>query len=58
MGAFFKFFFNGEPGLRQGFVEMGELAEFLGEGGFEGVDALVVFAGGLEDGVEVGIFEL
>ena len=58
MGAFFKFFFNGEPGLGQGLVEVGELAEFLDESVFEGVDALVIFAGGLEDGVEVGVFEL
>ena len=56
MGAFFEFFFNGEPGLGQWFVEVGELAEFLGEGGFESIDALVVFARGFEDGMEVRVF--
>lgn len=56
MSAFFKFFFNGEPGLGQRFVEVGKLAKFLGKGGFEGVDALVGFAGGFDDGVEVGVF--
>ena len=58
LGALFELFFDGEPGLGQGLVEVGELAEFLDEGVFEDVDALVVFAGGLEDGVEVGVFEL
>ena len=58
LGALFELFFDGEPGLGQGLVEMGELAEFLDESVFEGVDALVIFAGGLEDGVEVGVFEL
>jgi len=58
LGALFELFFDGEPGLGQGLVEMGELAEFLDEGVFEGVDAFVVFAGGLEDGVEIGVFEL
>ena len=58
LGALFELFFDGEPGLGQGLVEVGKLAEFLDEGGLEGVDALVIFAGGLEDGVEVGVFEL
>lgn len=58
LGALFELLFDGEPGLGQGLVDVRELAEFLDQGGFENVDALTLFAGGLEDGVKVGVFEL
>ena len=56
LGQGFEVLFDFKPGEGQEVVDFFEVADFAGDGGAEGFDAIVGLAGSFEDGGDVGIF--
>ena len=52
----FEFFFDLEPSTGEEIADVGELADFAVDGLLELLDASAVFAGGGDEGFDVGVF--